>query len=297
MKGCILRPLRFLCPLCVLCILSCKPGVPSHIIQPDDMEDILFDYHIAEAMTVTDDGDARQYNNRLYRLAVLKKHGVSQADFDSSMVYYTRHADRLHAIYQNLAQRMADEALAWGADAGNINTVSFAEGDTTNIWTLDNNLVLFPHPPYNMVSFFTQADSTYRKGDRFIMIFNTRFLYQDGVKDGMAQMAVRFDNDSVGVRIMRMSTDSPFRLEMPNNDSLGIKSVRAVFYLGRDQYSTSTTMKMMMLNNIRLVRCHPVKKEKEEPQPQQPERRTPSPVSLPVDSDSAQHPKPQKAAP
>ena len=34
----------------VLTMASCKPTVPSRYIQPDDMEDLLYDFHVAQAM-------------------------------------------------------------------------------------------------------------------------------------------------------------------------------------------------------------------------------------------------------
>ena len=33
-----------------LAMAACRPGTPSEYIQPDDMEDILVDYHLARAM-------------------------------------------------------------------------------------------------------------------------------------------------------------------------------------------------------------------------------------------------------
>ena len=34
----------------ILLMTGCKPGVPKEYIQPDDMEDILYDYHVADGM-------------------------------------------------------------------------------------------------------------------------------------------------------------------------------------------------------------------------------------------------------
>ena len=84
--------------LAVLC--SCKPSIPRDVIDPDDMEDILYDYHLADAAANLNSDSTRFYNARLYQLAVLKKHGVTEAQFDSSMVYYTRHTEKLYAIYE-----------------------------------------------------------------------------------------------------------------------------------------------------------------------------------------------------
>ena len=72
-------------------LLACKPTVPGEYISPDDMVDVLYDYYVSQAMADQDTKDGKMgYNRRVYFLAVLKKHGVTEAEFDSSMVYYHR---------------------------------------------------------------------------------------------------------------------------------------------------------------------------------------------------------------
>ncbi len=258
---------------------SCKPTVPRHIIQPDEMEDILYDCHVADAMASLEYGDQTNYNSRLYRLGALKKHGITEAEFDSSMVYYTRHADRLHTIYENLAKRLGDEALALGADANDINRADIEVGDTANIWTAGRDIVLMPTPPYNYAGMYVEADSSYHRGDRFIFSCEAQFLYQDGLRDGIAHVAVKYSNDSIAIRTMRMSSNNRFNLEVPNSDSLGIKSVRAFVLLMKDRRSSETTVKLMSLKNIRLIRCHPQKKKEEKKDDQ---KGAPSPASSPM---------------
>ena len=36
--------------LIILITASCKPSVPSKYIQPNDMEDILYEYHLSQAL-------------------------------------------------------------------------------------------------------------------------------------------------------------------------------------------------------------------------------------------------------
>ena len=51
-----------------------------------EMENVLYDFHIAEAMANDNsrqDGDAAMIT---YREAVFKKHGITAAEFDSSMI-------------------------------------------------------------------------------------------------------------------------------------------------------------------------------------------------------------------
>ena len=58
---------------------ACTPSVPKQYIQPGEMEDILFDYHVAQAMSKTTGSGDYEYNKQLYIDAVLKKYGISEA--------------------------------------------------------------------------------------------------------------------------------------------------------------------------------------------------------------------------
>ena len=114
----------YLCWIVTFCaaFASCKPSLPRDVLSKGKMTDILFDYHIALAMAQSEDGGSEK-NSLAYREAVLKKHDVTSADFDSSMVYYMRHTELLHDVYKDLAERLDKEAVALGyqlAKAGDI---------------------------------------------------------------------------------------------------------------------------------------------------------------------------------
>ena len=100
----------------LLIMAGCKDSVPDNIIQPGEMEDILYDYHVAQSMANGRVSDNLPYQERLYRDAVFKKYDITSADFDSSMVYYMRHTQILKGIYGNLAKRLSDDALKLGLD-------------------------------------------------------------------------------------------------------------------------------------------------------------------------------------
>ena len=36
--------------LLITLLMACAPSVPKRFVQPGDMEDILYDYHVAQAM-------------------------------------------------------------------------------------------------------------------------------------------------------------------------------------------------------------------------------------------------------
>lgn len=247
----------------VMSVLSCKPSVPSEYIQPDEMEDILYDYYVSQAMVYhNSDSNSPLYNKNLYYYAVLKKHGVTEAEFDSSLVYYYTYAEQLNTIYKNVSARLEKEAVSLGASSGEIGKYSAlnADGDTANIWRGAVTAMLMPAPPYNRMDFTIKSDSTFVRGDSFMMNFMSTFVYQSGTKDAIIYMAVRYDNDSISAHTTRVMSSGLTQLRVPSNRNNDIKEIKGFIYLNRGS-DESNTLKLMFIDNIQMVRFHPEKQE------------------------------------
>lgn len=248
----------------LFCVSSCKPSLPSGVLLKGKMTDILYDYHLALAMAHMDDnGDKGQ--SLAYREAVLRKHDVTSAEFDSSMVYYMRHTELLEDVYKDLTDRYNNEITAMGGSAkegGEFANLS-ATGDTANVWNLATSMVFMPVQPFNSTSFDIKVDSTFHKGDRLMLDFDAQFIYQDGMRNGVAMLAVQFGNDSIAQRTIMIQSTQHYSVELSDDDSLGIKSVKGYFMLMNGDngtgVSSQTTLKLMFLEHIKLIRMHPQK--------------------------------------
>lgn len=248
----------------LFCVSSCKPSLPSGVLSKGKMTDILYDYHLALAMAHMDDnGDKGQ--SLAYREAVLRKHDVTSAEFDSSMVYYMRHTELLEDVYKDLTDRYNNEITAMGGSAkegGEFANLS-ATGDTANVWNLATSMVFMPVKPFNSTSFNIKVDSTFHKGDRLMLDFDAQFIYQDGMRNGVAMLAVQFGNDSIAQRTIMIQSTQHYSVELSDADSLGIKSVKGYIMLMNDDngtgVSSQTTLKLMFLEHIKLIRMHPQK--------------------------------------
>lgn len=156
--------------ICLLLgVVSCKPSLPGDVLSKGKMADILYDYHVALSMAHTaDGGDTGQ--SITYREAVLRKHDVTSAEFDSSMVYYMRHTELLEDVYKELDDRLNNEIVALGgnADASQFDNLS-ATGDTANVWNQAPAMVLSATKPFNAVSFDIPVDTAFHKGDRLML--------------------------------------------------------------------------------------------------------------------------------
>ena len=252
--------LAFVMSVGSMSLTGCKPSLPSDVLSEGKMEDILHDYHLALALVQNDGGDEKQ--RFVYKDAVLRKYDVTSAEFDSSMVYYMRHTEKLHTIYKNLSERLNDEAILLGADANDQSRFGdlASSGDTTNIWKGTRSLVLMTAKPLNYYNFEIKADTSFHKGDCIMLDFESHFIYQDGIRDGLAVLAVQFGNDSIASQVIHVQSSQRYSMQVEDRDTLGIKSVKGFFLLNSgdfsNDFSSATTLKLMFLDHIRMIKMH-----------------------------------------
>lgn len=242
--------------LLLLLIVSCKPTIPGHYIQPDDMEDLLYDYHLSQGAVSFDDGNSMEYKRRMYFLAVLKKYGVSEAEFDSSMVYYYGHAELMADIYHRLDERMNAAAQKIGAEGTGSMGVSNSNGDTVNVWNGPRGKVLSARPLNNRLDFYIKADTSYRANDLLQLYFMSSFLYQEGTKDAVALMAVKYEGDTVVSRYQRVMSSGETRLTINERNGKKIKEIKGYIYVGKGNGDDSKTLKLLVVDRLQLMRCH-----------------------------------------
>lgn len=250
--------------LLVLVITGCKPTVPKEVIQPDVMEKILYDYHLAQGAAMADYKDVN-FKKSVYARAVFKKYGITEAEFDSSMVFYMANTSYLHEIYKHLAENINNQVIASGSTAGMISIENAS--DTASIWNGPSGILLLPHPPYNRLSYEMKTDSSFHKGDNIILNFDSKFLWQDGMRDGIVLFVAKFKNDSIASRVLHVSSDNHYNISIHDSGHQGFKSISGCFFVSAgntDETMASSTTKLMFINNISMVRMHE-QKPKEEP--------------------------------
>lgn len=253
--------------LCSLWLTACEPTVPSQYIQPDDMEDLLYDYFVSQGMAIQafSEGAKVDYKRELYFDAVLEKHGVSRADFDSSLVYYYIRSDRFFKIYKRVQERLGEEAMLLGASADEVQrfTVTSLTGDTATIWNGPRTTLLTPFAPYNRLVFHVKADTAFHRGDSFMLTFLSDFIYQSGSKDAMAFIAVKYANDSVATVNTHFSVSGDTQLRTGSSSEVDVKEINGYVYLGQG-YDATVNLRLLIMRDIQLIRFHKTK-EVEEP--------------------------------
>lgn len=100
---------RFFAVLLVcLGLYACKPGIPKEIIQPDKMEKVLFDIHVADGYigTMSPGADSTKKIASAFYKGIYKKFQIDSALYSQSMNYYYQHPDILKKIYDNVTTQL-----------------------------------------------------------------------------------------------------------------------------------------------------------------------------------------------
>lgn len=240
-------------------LFGCAPSRPNMVLSPKEMEDILYDMHIAQMLY--DDPDVKQSDADIIMLRseVLKKHEVTQEEWDSSFNYYCRNTYELHGIYKHIDERLEHAVMMLG---GKVEGMQGDDADTCNVWGMESAIVLMQQPPFNQLSFEVIPDSTFEDGDRITLQFDAQMIYQDGYKDLTAYLAVYYDNDSVATGVRHVNSDQHCVIMINNEkDRLHVKSIRGFLYLLQNlaQETTSSVMpplRFAAISSIKLLHQH-----------------------------------------
>lgn len=256
--------------------MACAPSLPSGVLSEDDMEDVLYDMHVAQAVY---ENAPQEQNVITLRASVLKKYDISQEEWDSSFNYYCRNADKLHGIYKRLNERIQQDVVALG---GKVDGMIDDGADTTNVWKNESAFILMQQSPFNLLTYAVEPDSTFEDGDRMTLQFDVQYIFQDGYRDVTAVMNVYYDNDSISTNVTHVNVDGHGVITVNNEvQRLHVKEIKGYFILGRNLNSDSsdpysTTLRLAAVRNVKLLHTHttpPAKREETE-----------KPDSLSVDS-------------
>lgn len=132
------RSLRHIIILCTLSFVtlylsSCRP---HGILHSWEMRAVMVDLHKTDAaMQYAGIAVNNQEARSIYYAQVLERHGVTQAEFDSSLVWYTAHPQIFDKIYPRVLRELKEEEeafLALHEEELNLKPETEADGSETS---------------------------------------------------------------------------------------------------------------------------------------------------------------------
>lgn len=90
-----------------MAIVGCRP---RGILSSNEMRDVLYDLHRADGV-IQVAGYNYSHDQELagYYKNILDKHGITQADFDSSLTWYTNNPQIFNKVYPKVIERLEND--------------------------------------------------------------------------------------------------------------------------------------------------------------------------------------------
>ncbi len=239
----------------LLTIVSACGSGGDGILSKSKMEQVLYDYHIAQAMITNLPSDER-YKAEMYMNAVYEENGVTKEQFDSSIVWYNRHAEDLEEIYDNLSDRFTvmNEELQLQTGRKEMITLSSESGDTVNIWSGAQLVLLRNRDILNRESFHIKADTSFYKGDKFLFKADGRLINSDKSSRNFRLticFGVKYKDGKVISQVQSITRNDTRQMTL-NTDEKEIDELFGYFYYN----GMPDENNFAVVNNIQLIKMH-----------------------------------------
>ncbi len=246
---------KFLIYIFLMTIVSACDSGGDDILSKSKMEQVFYDYHLAQAMITNLPADER-YKAEMYMNAVYEENGITKEQFDSSVVWYNRHAEDLEEIYDNLNDRFTvmNEELQLQTGRKEMFTLSSESGDTVNIWSGSQLVLLRNRDILNRESFRIKSDTSFYKGDKFIFKADGRLINSDKSSRNFRLticFGVKYKDGKVISQVQSITRNDTRQLTL-NTDEKEIDELFGYFYYN----GMPDENNFAVVNNIQLIKMH-----------------------------------------
>jgi len=160
-----------------LFIVGCS-RVPKGIIPEKKMQQLLYDMHLADAIINTDFYTFHRYEDRnaLYQ-SIFEKHKVTEALYDSSLVWYGKHLD----IYMQVYNMALTEVKMQIEEIGEIvsDMVLTGNEDIVDIWPNSRHHEFYLSSLSNNLIFDIMPEEDFSSGSIFVLSLQVLGLVSD----------------------------------------------------------------------------------------------------------------------
>lgn len=151
----------------VLACVSCD-RTPDHVIKPKEMASLLADIHKGEGVV---DLQGSRYRNdsvkKALKQSIYMRHGVTQEQVDTSMVWYGHNIDVYKEVYDMVIKQLEEELNNADIAADGKSVQVSVVGDSVNVWSELPYRRFSAQSPSDFVRFKLNYDENWEKGDTY----------------------------------------------------------------------------------------------------------------------------------
>lgn len=245
--------------IAIIIFSGCKPKRPDNIMSPEKMENVLYDYHMAKAISSSNVVSGESYKKESYKNYVLEKYGINEAEFDSSLAWYSRHTKDMVDIYTNIEKRIkiksdkVEEVLRLRENK----FIKSISADTANLWGAKQQYQLTPLPNDMLLAFNEDIDTTFHLSDKIVFKANYNFINKNTKQKAITNISLWYRNDSI-INYNKITTqDGTDSLVIQTSEKDNIKKLYLSVFLTNTINDSGDTLSLK-INNIEFNRYHKV---------------------------------------
>ena len=235
-----------------LSVLAACSHDPDYVIGEKDMVDLLVDVHKAEAVI---ESNYNQYSSKAdkkkLREAVFLKHGITQEQFDTNLVWYGHHIEDYMKIYEQVVERLKaenEEAKKLLAE-DNSQTMS-QPGDSVDVWKQRRAHVFDTRQASNLLTFDIAPDENFRTRDYFELRFKVLLLPKLSVKP-QVYLAARHINHDIVYNQLDIDREGWHSLPLQTDSAMALSRINGYIVL-----PMQTVPGTMYVDSLTLIRRH-----------------------------------------
>lgn len=206
----------------LLALSSCSK-TPDYVISESDMAELIADIHEADAViTFEKDSYSTDSAKMALRNSVFSRHGITEEQFDTSLVWYGHNLDIYSEVYEeaiDILKERQKEIIAEAKEAGERMTLS---GDSVDIWTSGRHTIFDRKRvgDYAQLSFSINADENNRAGDRYEWRF---ILY--ALDGGDALIGVDYSDGSSEYHTQKVKPEETTKMTLQSDSTLHVSRI------------------------------------------------------------------------
>jgi len=237
---------------------------PDYVIDEETMTDLLFDVPISEGLLDVQGQQMSDHTNygQEVMAAVLLKHGVTRAQYDTSLVWYSQNLKKLIRIYDDVNKKLESQSEKWSilADERKSNTISIS-GDNVDIWALNRSLLLDESRLSQALFLSIPTDSCFYAGDT--IRWKLHVCSMPAGQGVVASMALLTGNETfntddylVGESTEPIGNDSTICITLAPDKDVKLSKISLCISAIRTSGHNSHGLYPAMVDSLELVRVH-----------------------------------------
>jgi len=234
-------------------LFSACDGRPKGVLSQTKMANVLTEMHKTDALLAEKELLDSSYSTKMLYNFIFKKYDITKAEFDSSLVWYTKNPQRFENVYDNVMIQLTD--LQKDVAKGKYHPIDSIEARKIkyNIWNKRLKYILTKDSLRTHLDFEILNQDFFYK-DVYVLKFLQRISPADSCKNQLIRFQINYTNGRVQGVIKKVNHDGITRrymFRLTANNPSKIKSISGQL-LGSSIYKGKLNVKIDSISLTRI---------------------------------------------